>query len=455
MKWDRILSRIWPQLVLTVIGTISGLAFQLNWWAAKGWFNAFESSSVLVTLVRVALVATAALFVLRMTMRWAVQRLPLPSCIKSNYQRYDTLTYSVFLLFLAGAAGIRLSIPFVYILGFAFLGAQSLLVFLILRSTEEGERFFLSRGWLSFLFLISGVAALIYQIVWQRVLFAAYGVNIESVTVIVSIFMFGLGVGSLVGGILAKRLPSHLPQLFVLCEVAIGCFGIISLPLIKWVTEVSVHWSPLSISLVTYALLGVPTIFMGATLPILVSYLHSFYQHIGKSVGILYFVNTIGSAIAALVTVDVLFVFLGQQSTVFIAAIFNFLVGILVFTYCRKLSHQQAKAEVASEPASDLRQEKKAYAISYPLALLFAAASGYISLSQEIIWVRAISYASGGMPHVFGHILGFFLFGVAGGALLGKKVCDENNIRPLTFVAWIFLATALVYYVSIPLILLC
>ena len=451
MIYATIPSKIWPQLVLLFIGAISGLAFQLNCWAVKGWFDAFESPSVLVKLVNAALVATAALFGLRTTLRWAVQRLPVPSAIKSNYHRYDTLTYAVFLLFLAGAAGVRLSIPFVYMLGFAFLGAQFLLAFLLLKKTEEGDRFFLSLGWLCLLFLVSGVAAIIYQIVWQRVLFAAYGVNIESVTIIVSIFMFGLGVGSLVGGILSKRFPSHLPQLFVLCELAIGCFGMLSLPLIKWVTSVSVHGSLLSISLVTYALLFLPTIFMGATLPILVSYLDRFYKHIGKSVGILYSLNTIGSAIAALVTVDMLFVFLGQQSTVVVAAMGNFLVATLALVYCRRLSRDKATAEVTSEPASHMRQEKTAYAISYLVALLLAGASGYLSLSQEIIWVRALSYASGGMPHVFGHILGFFLFGVAGGALLGKKVCDGNHIRPLTFIAWIFLATALFYYLSIPL----
>ncbi len=170
---------------------------------------------------------------------------------------------------------------------------------LLLKNTQEGDGFFLSSlGWLSFLFLLSGVAALIYQIVWQRLLFAAYGVNIESVTIIVSIFMFGLGVGSLVGGILSKRFPSHLPQLFfVLCEVAIGCFGIASLSLINWITDATVHGSLLSISLVTYAVLCLPTIFMGATLPILVCHLHSNYKHIGKSVGTLYFFNTVsGSA---------------------------------------------------------------------------------------------------------------------------------------------------------------
>ena len=55
-------------------------------------------------------------------------------------------------------------------------------------------------AWISFLFFCSGFPALIYQIVWQRALFAIYGLNIESVTIVVSGFMLGLGLGSLVGG---------------------------------------------------------------------------------------------------------------------------------------------------------------------------------------------------------------------------------------------------------------
>jgi hypothetical protein len=66
-----------------------------------------------------------------------------------------------------------------------------------------------SVAYLSFLFLISGFAALIYQIVWQRTLFAAFGVNIESTTIIVCLFMFGLGLGSFVGGHPSDKFPNH------------------------------------------------------------------------------------------------------------------------------------------------------------------------------------------------------------------------------------------------------
>src|SRR5579863_2054049 len=59
------------------------------------------------------------------------------------------------------------------------------------------------------LFFLSGFPALLYQIVWQRALFTLYGVNIESVTMIVTVFMLGLGVGSLAGGWLSTRAGIH------------------------------------------------------------------------------------------------------------------------------------------------------------------------------------------------------------------------------------------------------
>src|SRR5437899_2905146 len=98
-----------------------------------------------------------------------------------------------------------------------------------------------SVAYLSFLFLISGFAALIYQIVWQRTLFAAFGVNVESTTIIVCLFMFGLGLGSFVGGHLSEKFPNHAPLLFLISELGIGLFGLASLPLTHLITRLTVH----------------------------------------------------------------------------------------------------------------------------------------------------------------------------------------------------------------------
>ena len=123
---------------------------------------------------------------------------------------------------------------------------------------------------LGYLFLLSGSSAIIYQIAWQRTLYTSFGINIESITMIVSIFMFGLGMGSLLGGQLSKKFPNKLPFLFLICEIVIGLFGLVSISLIKQVSIFTLHASPWSLAIIIYGLLAIPTLAMGATLPILV-----------------------------------------------------------------------------------------------------------------------------------------------------------------------------------------
>lgn len=181
------------------------------------------------------------------------------------------------------------------------------------------------------------MAAIIYQIAWQRVLFTSFGVNIESVTIIVSVFMFGLGVGSLLGGQLSKKYFDTLPHLFFILEIVIGAFGLISMPLIKWVTLGTLHMPLLVLPLVIYGILVVPTMAMGATLPILVAYLHRETRLVGQSVSTLYSMNTLGSALSCFLTVLVLFRFLNLSTTILFAALINFTVGFLVFRYMQGL----------------------------------------------------------------------------------------------------------------------
>ncbi|NUN14485.1 MAG: hypothetical protein HUU55_12720, partial [Myxococcales bacterium] len=145
---------------------------------------------------------------------------------------------------------------------------------------ELGRRFSLL---LFAVFFLSGFAALIYQVVWQRSLFAIYGINIESVTIIVTAFMLGLGLGSLVGGFVSQspKVPTLL--LFSLVEFGIGIFGFFSLGLFHYVGGLTLSLDPIWTGLVTFMLLLVPTLFMGSTLPLLVAHLVRSSGNVGRS----------------------------------------------------------------------------------------------------------------------------------------------------------------------------
>ena len=183
-------------------------------------------------------------------------------------------------------------------------------------------------GWLLVVFLASGFAALLYQVVWQRSLFAIFGINIESVTVVVTAFMLGLGIGSLVGGLVSKDPKRPALLMFGVVELCIGAFGLISLPLFHAVGSLTLGMSGFSTALVTFLLVLVPTMLMGGTLPLLVAHSVRRSGNVGRSVGQLYFVNTLGSAVASVVSVMVMMGPLGQANTVRVAAAINVCVGL-------------------------------------------------------------------------------------------------------------------------------
>src|SRR5215469_2695620 len=184
--------------------------------------------------------------------------------------------------------------------------------------------------WLYPLFFLSGFPALLYQIVWQRTLFAIYGVNIESVTVVVSAFMLGLGLGSLAGGRISRNPRAPLLLLFAGAEFGIAAYGLASLLLFHRVATFTAGAPALATGLLAFALVVVPTILMGATLPLLVAHLVRISGNVGRSVGILYFVNTLGSAAACFAAALFTMRYLGESGTVRLAAVLNVLVGSTV-----------------------------------------------------------------------------------------------------------------------------
>ena len=185
--------------------------------------------------------------------------------------------------------------------------------------------------WLGAVFFLSGSAALVYQIVWQRALFTIYGLDAVSVTVVVTAFMLGLGMGSLAGGELSKRYPGRAVTLFALAELGIGLFGFISLGLFQTVAGLTQGIGHLATGVVAFLLVVVPTTLMGATLPLLVSYATERSGNVGRSVGTLYFVNTLGAAVGAYVAATSLLGSLGLAGAVQATAGLNVALGALVF----------------------------------------------------------------------------------------------------------------------------
>lgn len=271
------------------------------------------------------------------------------------------------------------------------------------------------------LFFVSGFPALLYQIVWQRALFTIYGVNIESVTIIVTVFMLGLGLGSLAGGRLSTWPRIRALRAFGAIEVSIGAFGVVSLPLFHRVAQFTAGSSTAATGVVTFLLLLIPTLLMGSTLPLLVAHLVKTTENVGESVGLLYAVNTFGSGVACLMAALLLMRMLGESGAVRMAACLNFAVGITALLL-RNASSEATAVEPVSEDASLAGQPRMRFA----LAMLLAGMTGFVALGFEILWYRFYSFASGGTAPCFAELLGFYLIGIAYGSYVVHGACRRR-----------------------------
>lgn len=181
------------------------------------------------------------------------------------------------------------------------------------------------------IFFISGFSALIYQIAWQRMLFQAFGVDLESVTIIIAVFMAGLGIGGYFGGRIADKFSTKILLIFALAELGIGLFGLMSPTLIHWVRDLVLLSSTPVIAFANFALLLFPTFLMGSTLPLLTSYLNQLSSNTGENIGWLYFTNTIGAAVSCLMMGFVFFYFIGLSQVIYVAAAINIVIALAVF----------------------------------------------------------------------------------------------------------------------------
>lgn len=187
------------------------------------------------------------------------------------------------------------------------------------------------------LFFISGFSALIYQVSWQRLLFTGFGVDLTSITVIISVFMLGLGVGAFFGGRIADYFPEKIILIFCFIELLIGIFGFISYSAIHWLQDIMIYSHMLVMTFSVFLLLIIPTFLMGSTLPLLTAFFNKHIGNIGESIGQLYFYNTLGAAMGALSTGFILFNFLTISQTLMLAASLNILITFSIFMlYGRK-----------------------------------------------------------------------------------------------------------------------
>ena len=306
------------------------------------------------------------------------------------------------------------------------------------------------------LFFLSGAAALVYQVAWQRLLALHSGVGLYSVAMIVAAFMAGLGIGSHQGGRLSTAVSGRRAlAAFAALELAIGAFGALSPWLYyDWLYPRAVHLPSPSWQAGLLHLLALlpPTVLMGMSLPFLVRAVVNDVEAASRRIGWLYGVNVLGAATGAFATPWLLFPSLGVRGAILAAAATNLVVGLgsLVLGALRS-------DEVVSAAPPHLRAAAQAPGTEAPgsrplrLWLLLYALSGFVALSLEIVWFRVLDVAVKSTAYTFGTVLSIYLFGSGLGSLAGARFASRAR-RPLR--AFLLTQCALVACAALPLVVI-
>jgi spermidine synthase/tetratricopeptide (TPR) repeat protein/MFS family permease len=275
---------------------------------------------------------------------------------------------------------------------------------------------------IALLFIVSGIAGLMYQIVWFKYLSFFLGNTTYAQTMVLASFMGGLALGAAVWGKRADRSKNPL-ALYAWLELGIGLYCLlypVLLDLVKAAFIGIVVQADLSSDsglvlllklLVSIATLLLPTMLMGGTLPVLVRFISERIEDAGKNVATLYFLNSFGAVMGSLLGGFFFVPLVGLQATILSAVGINIVVGVVAFFLSRSRFEL-----VEGEPTSSDVDTPQFSDQQIKLAIVVAGVSGFASMIYEVTWVRLLMPLLGSTTYSFTLMLVAFLFGITLGS---------------------------------------
>jgi spermidine synthase len=315
------------------------------------------------------------------------------------------------------------------------------------------------------LFFLSGVSALVYQVLWMRLLALVFGVTVHAASTVLAAFMTGLAVGSAAAGRLSDRVRRPL-IVFAVAEALVAAAALATPLGLKAVEALYVRlYPPLSDwpvlvgfvrLLLSFAVLVVPTTLMGATLPLVVKSALARGTILGRQVSLLYACNTGGAVVGALLAGIWMIPQLGISWAFRIAAVINLVVaaGALILARFPHRSEESSSTTTAgaSARAPDPATTAALSPIVLRLVLLTFGVSGFVSFGLEIIWFRMLILLFRPTTYAFTVMLATVLAGIALGSWLSTPFTGRRRVNALAALAVLEILLALAAIGSMVLI---
>jgi spermidine synthase len=290
-------------------------------------------------------------------------------------------------------------------------------------------------------FFVSGFCGLVYEVIWLRLSMARFGVTTPMVSIVLSVFMAGLGLGSWLGGKWMRGVgpsPRGPLRLYGLLELLIGVSAFAAPATIDWGYRLlrdsggGLAWGSslyylASGAWVTLALLPWCTC-MGATFPFAMAAIRRMSAGASEhSFSFLYLANVLGAIAGTVVPAFVLIELFGFYGTLRIASAMNLLLAAAVWIV------NSGTMEGGTFTAEAQRPRRFSSASSI-LWLLFT--TGLCSMAMEVIWIREFTVYLGNVVYAFAAILAMYLAATFTGSLIYRRRMKAGDA------AWIVLGLA-------------
>ena len=291
-------------------------------------------------------------------------------------------------------------------------------------------------------FFLSGIAGLVYEVLWVRIFGKVIGSTPLAVASVLTVFMAGLALGSYIASYKVDRIRSRgdLLWLYGLLECGIGAYGLLLPFLVKSLNPLYVllygrlfdnFWLyNLCSFVVCSVLLLLPVMLMGATLPVLSRFFVHQLSRLGRYVGVLYGVNTIGAAVGVVLAGFFIIEQLGMWGTIVAVACVNLCVGVACVILGKSVSRFQAdtaKDELTTDSGVRSTGSAAHSEGDIHLALMVFGLSGFCAMAYQVIWTRLLGLLIAPTTYAFSLVVGTFIIGLAIGNVLFGRMADRGK----------------------------
>ena len=273
------------------------------------------------------------------------------------------------------------------------------------------------------LFIGSGCAALIYEVVWYQSLALIIGSNAVSMAVVLGTYMGGMGLGSLAFLRWRGRF-AHPLRIYAQLELVIAVFGLLVLYVLPWAGGLYTalggpgFTGVLLRGLFCALFLLLPTMAMGATLPAAASWLRATPEGVGR-IGLYYSANILGGVAGCLLSGFYLLRVHDNATATFVAVALNVVVAALAWLIAGRSTLRTAADETASAAANTVVVNDGSVLGGNRPVYIAIGISGACALGAQVVWTRNLALLLGGTVYTFALILAAVLVGLAIGSTLG------------------------------------